>query len=106
MGYAKERGKLEKLSENISGLELYNEKSLAILNDSYEKYSHSVRILKNKVPDLFGSLYENELQDIKKGRKLLKESETDELRQQNFLQYKSLVQLALEKTIQVTKDSQ
>jgi hypothetical protein len=43
MGYAKERGKLEKLSQKVSGLTNYDEKSLAIITDIYEQYSHTVR---------------------------------------------------------------
>lgn len=105
MGYAKERGKLEKLLLKIGGIQTYDEKNLAILVDSHEKYSHTVRILKNKEPDTFGDLYKNELQEIKEGKKLVKESETDETRQSNFIIYKEAIVLALEKTINITKAS-
>lgn len=105
MGYAKERGKLEKLSAQITELDNYNEKNLAILIDGHEKYSHTLRILKNKKPDIFGDLYKNELQEIKEGKKSVKESDTDNARQQNFTQYKTSILGALEKTIQATKDS-
>jgi hypothetical protein len=105
MGYAKERGKLEKLLTKTVGLDIYNEKNLAVLVDSHEKYSHTVRILKNKEPDTFGDLYKNELQDIKEGKKSLKESESDEVRQNNFILYKQAIVLALEKTIKTTQES-
>jgi hypothetical protein len=105
MGYAKERGKLEKLSAQIIGLDIYNEKNLAILIDSHEKYSHTLRILKNKNPDIFSDLYKNELQEIKEGKKAVKESGTDDARQHNFIQYKASMLSVLEKTIQATKDS-
>jgi hypothetical protein len=105
MGYAKERGKLEKLSAQISGLDNYSEKSFAILIDHQEKYSHTVRILKNKEPETFSDLYKNELQEVKDGRKAVKDSETDEARQQNFTLYKSTLVNALEKTIEATKNS-
>src|SRR5690554_2755535 len=48
MGYAKERGKLEKLLSGIAGISTVNEKNLAVLVDGHQKYSHTVRILKNK----------------------------------------------------------
>lgn len=104
MGYAKERGKLEKLLTKTAGLDIYNEKNLLALVDSHEKYSHTVRILKNKEPDAFIDLYNNELQEVKDGRKAVKESETDELRQSNFSVYKASIIRALEKTIKATTE--
>lgn len=105
MGYAKERGKLEQLLNKIVGIDVYEEKKLAILTDAHEKYSHTVRILKNKEPDAFSDLYKNELQEIKEGRKSLKESDSDETRQINFIVYKDAILRALEKTINTTKES-
>jgi hypothetical protein len=105
MGYAKERGKLEKLTAKIAGLDVYNEKNFDILNDIHEKYSHTVRILKNKESETFSELYSKELQEVKDGKKSVKESETDEARQHNFIQYKNIILSAIEKTIQATKDS-
>lgn len=104
MGYAKERGKLEKLLTKIVGINIYDEKSLTILIDTHEKYSHTIRILKNKEPDAFTDLYTNELQEIKEGRKATKESETDEARQSNFIIYKDSIVRALEKSIKATKE--
>jgi len=103
MGYAKERGKLEKLSAKINGLDVYNEKNFIALNDTHEKYSHTVRILKNKEPDAFTSLYLNELQAVKEGKKIVKESETDDARQAGFIQYKEAILTAIEKTVEATK---
>jgi hypothetical protein len=105
MGYAKERGKLEKLLVKIDSINNYDEKNLAILVDGHEKYSHTVRILKNKEPETFTELYQNELQEIKDGRKAIKESDTDETRQQSFLDYKNSIIRALEKTIKSTQES-
>lgn len=105
MGYAKERGKLEKLLTRIVGLTTYDEKSLANLVDSQEKYSHTVRILKNKEPDTFGDLYKNELQEVKESRKAVKESDSDETRQHNFIAYKDSIVNALEKTIKTTLET-
>ncbi|MBB5620785.1 pyruvate formate-lyase activating enzyme-like uncharacterized protein [Pedobacter cryoconitis] len=105
MGYAKERGKLEKLLTRIVGLTTYDEKSLANLVDSHEKYSHTVRILKNKEPDTFGDLYKNELQEVKESRKAVKESDSDETRQHNFIAYKDSIVNALEKTIKTTLET-
>jgi diadenosine tetraphosphate (Ap4A) HIT family hydrolase len=105
MGYAKERGKLEQLPAKIAGLDIYNEKNFVILNDIHEKYSHTVRILKNKELETFSELYSKELQEVKAAKKSVKESETDEVRQENFIQYKNIVLSAIEKTIQATIDS-
>ena len=105
MGYAKERGKLEKLLTKTAGADSYNEKNLAILLDSHEKYSHTVRILKNKEPETFGELYSNELQAVKEGKKSVKESESDEARQTSFTAYKEAIVQALEKTIRATLES-
>lgn len=105
MGYAKERGKLEQLLVKIASVDTYNEKSLAILVDSYEKYSHTVRILKNKNADIFMDLYTNELQAIKEAKKTLRESDSDESRQINFIAYKTSIVSALEKTINTTLET-
>jgi len=99
MGYAKERGKLEKLSEKIVGLEIYNDKNLVLLTDSYEVYSHTVRILKNKEPEIFEDLYKTDLQEVKEAKRSIKESTTDEERQSNFIKFKSAVLKAIENTI-------
>jgi hypothetical protein len=104
MGYAKERGKLEKLSAKIVGIDIYNEKNLAVLVDGHEKYSHTIRILKNKEPEAFTDLYKIELQDIKVSRKAVKDSETDEARQTQFLVYKASILTAIEKTVSKTKE--
>lgn len=79
MGYAKERGKLEQLLTKIKSVSTYDDKNLTILVDAHEKYSHTVRILKNKEPEMFEPFSKVELQDVKDARKALKESETDEL---------------------------
>jgi hypothetical protein len=105
MGYAKERGKLEKLLVRIKDVIVFDDKNLAILSDSQEKYSHTVRILKNKEPETFGDLYKVELQDIKEGRKAIKESETDEVRHSAFLVYKNALVHALDKTIKTTQET-
>ena len=102
MGYAKERSKLEKLSAKIAGVNIYDQKNLAILIDIYEQYSHTVRILKNKEPETFGDLYNNELQEVKTGKRSLKESDSEETRQTNFLAFKASIQIALENTIKAT----
>lgn len=102
MGYAKERGKLEKLSAKTASINIYDEKSLAILIDIHEQYSHTVRILKNKEPETFGELHKNELQEVKDGKKALRESDSEETRQANFVLYKDAIQHALEKTIKAT----
>ncbi|TCC96804.1 hypothetical protein [Pedobacter psychroterrae] len=102
MGYAKERGKLEKLSAKITGLTIYDDKSLAVITDIYEQYSHTIRILKNKDADTFMELYQNELQQVKELKKALKLSEHDEDRQLNFIKYKDGLSDVLVKTIQVS----
>ena len=102
MGYAKERGKLEKLSAKITGLTIYDDKSLAVITDIYEQYSHTIRILKNKDADTFMELYQNELQQVKELKKALKLSEHDEDRQLNFTKYKEGLSDALVKTIQAS----
>jgi hypothetical protein len=104
MGYAKERGKLEKILTRLVGVNIYNEKSLAVLHDSHEKYSHTVRILKNKEPEIFTDLYKNELQEVKDGKKAIKEDDSIEDRQNNFLAYKDAVTRAIEKTIKATHE--
>ncbi|EOR93585.1 hypothetical protein ADIARSV_3298 [Arcticibacter svalbardensis MN12-7] len=103
MGYAKERGKLEKLVIKIAGIAAYDEKSMAVLIDIHENYSHTIRILKNKQPDSFGDLYKNELQEINQAKKAVKEANSDEIRQSNFVLYKDTLVRVLEKTIQIAK---
>ncbi|MEO5910755.1 MAG: hypothetical protein ABIP95_07695 [Pelobium sp.] len=104
MGYAKERGKLEKLATKFSSLTNYDDKSLAMITDIYEQYSHSVRILKNKNPEAFNGLYQNELEQVKVFKQALKLS--DELdRQDNFIKYRDSLLNALTSAISVTKEA-
>lgn len=102
MGYAKERGKLEKLSAKVSDLKNYDDKSLAIITDIFEQYSHSVRILKNKNPEAFTGLYMNELEQVKIAKRALKEGD-EANRQENFDSYKNSLSQALDTAIAVTK---
>lgn len=104
MGYAKERGKLEKLSTKVSGLKNYDDKSLAIITDIFEQYSHTVRILKNKNPEAFNELYQNELQQVKLVKKSLKLSEEAD-RQDNFIRYRDSLLAALNTAIGLTKET-
>jgi hypothetical protein len=99
MGYAKERGKLEKLLAGIAGINIVSEKNLAVLIDGHEKYSHTIRILKNKNSDAFFELYRNELQDIKDAKIAVRESDSDEARHASFFAYKDSIVRSLEKTI-------
>lgn len=103
MGYAKERGKLEKLLTKTNGIGTFDEQNLKVLNDIHEQYSHTVRILKNKEPETFLELYTNELQQVKAGKVALRDSESDEARGENFDAYKNIVSAALEATIEAIK---
>lgn len=105
MGYAKERGKFEKLSAKIAGISIFDEKNLSVLLDCHEKYSHTLRILKNKNPDAFIELYKNELQEIKEAKKTVKESESEQARQDSFIAYRDSIIFALEKTIKTTEEA-
>ncbi|WP_140939672.1 hypothetical protein [Sphingobacterium lumbrici] len=104
MAYTKERKKLEKLSEKITSLQNYDDKSLTIITDIYEQYSHTTRILKNKDTETFNELYLNELQQVKECKRILKVGEEED-RQVNFIKYKETLSNALEKTIQTAKDT-
>ncbi|UKT64784.1 hypothetical protein [Pedobacter mucosus] len=104
MGYAKERGKFEKLLTKVDGLTNYDDKSLTVITDIFEQYSHSLRILKNKNAESFNDLYLNELQQVKELKKSLKASEEAD-RQDNFVKYKDGLSSALQKIILVTKES-
>jgi len=103
MGYAKERGKFELLATKVSSLKFYDEKSLAIITDIYEQFSHSLRILKNKNPEAFITLYQNELEQVKLAKQTLKQSEETE-RQENFLKFKDVLTNALGSAITTSKD--
>lgn len=104
MGFAKERKKLEKLSEKTTGLQHYDGESLAVITDIFEQYSHTVRILKNKNPEAFNHLYLNELQLVKECKRSLKLAEEEEDREANFIKYKEALLDALTKTIQASMD--
>lgn len=104
MTYTKERKKLEKLVEKITSLQNYDGKSLAIISDLYEQYSHTARILKNKAPEMFNELYLNELQQVKEYKRLLKACKEED-RQVNFINYKEALLDALTKTIQAGEDT-
>lgn len=103
MGYAKERGKFELLAAKVSSLKFYDEKSLAIITDIYEQFSHSLRILKNKNPEAFITLYQNELEQVKLAKQTLKQSEEAE-RQENFLKFKDVLNNALASAISTSKE--
>lgn len=104
MGFTKERKKLEKLSEKITCLQQYDAKSLAIITDCYEQYSHTARILKNKEPNVFNELYLNELQQVKVSKRNLKLAEEDDMREVNFITYKAVLLAALKKTIEAANN--
>ncbi len=104
MGYAKERGKLEKLYTKVSGLTNYDDKSLAVITDIFEQYSHSVRILKNKNPETFTELYQTELEQVKVFKRLLKLSEEAD-RQDDFIKYKDSLLVALNSAITIIKEA-
>jgi hypothetical protein len=104
MGYAKERGKLEKLATKVSALTNYDEKSLAVITDMYEQYSHTVRILKNKNPETFTAAYQTDLAQVKVAKNSLKESEEGD-RQDNFIKYRDALVAALNSAVTLTKES-
>ena len=104
MGFTKERKKLEKLSEKVTGLKEYDAKNLVIITDIYEQYSHTARILKNKEPDAFNDLYLNELQQVKECKRRLKLIEEEENKAVNFIKYKDALINALTKTIQTANN--
>lgn len=105
MGYAKERGKLEKLLEKVTGLHAHDDKSLTVITDIFDQYSHTVRILKNKNEALFMALYQEDLAAVKASKKVLKESVYGDDLQTIFLKYRDTLAAAIEKTIQVSKES-
>jgi|SRR5690606_14242493 len=102
MGYAKKRAEFEKLSTKISGLTHYDDKSLAIITDVFEQYSHTIRILKNKNPETFTSQYKNELEEVKLLKRALKVSEEAD-REENFIKYRDSLLAALNGAIALTK---
>lgn len=102
MGYAKERGKLEKLSTKVSGLTNYDDRSLAYITDIFDQYSHSIRILKNKNPETFTEQYKNELEQVKLVKRSLKLSEEAD-RQDNFIKYRDSLLAALNSAIDLIK---
>lgn len=102
MGYAKERVKLEKLSTKISGLSNYDDKSLTIITDIFEQYSHSIRILKNKNPEIFTGQYKNELEEVKLLKRSLKMGEEAD-REDNFIKYRDSLLAALNNAITLIK---
>lgn len=104
MGYAKERGKLEKLLLKISDIKTSDHKNLLILHESHDDYSHIVRILKNKKPATFGDLYRNELQEIKECRKSIKQIDSGDDLESHFSIYKNSIIKALEKTIEAINE--
>ncbi|TCD12218.1 hypothetical protein EZ449_04200 [Pedobacter frigidisoli] len=104
MGYAKERGKLEKLSTKVGALTIYDDKSLTIITDIFEQYSHSIRILKNKNNESFNDIYLNELQLVKTFKRALKLSEEGD-RQDSFIKYRDALLAALNNAIAVTNES-
>ncbi|MET4082178.1 hypothetical protein ABIB40_002134 [Pedobacter sp. UYP30] len=104
MGYAKERGKLEILAKKVGGLTIYDDKSLKIITDVFEQYSHSIRILKNKNPETFNEAYQNELQQVKAVKRALKISEEAD-RQDNFIKYRDSLLAALDGAIALTKEN-
>ncbi|AIM37269.1 hypothetical protein ACFX5U_10655 [Sphingobacterium sp. SG20118] len=101
MGYAKERKKLEKLSEKTVSLQHFDSANLAIITDIFEQYSHTIRILKNKDTATFNELYTTELQEVKKCKTALKVAEEVD-RQIHFMEYKDTLLDAIAKTITAT----
>ena len=104
MGYDKKREKLEELSAKLSSLKTYDNKSLLVITDIFEAYSHSIRILKNKNPEAFNHLYETELQEVKLVRRSLKVAEEAD-RQEAFTKFKDSLLAALNSAIKQAKET-
>ncbi|TDG36143.1 hypothetical protein EZJ43_10400 [Pedobacter changchengzhani] len=102
MGYAKERGKFEILATKVGGLTIYDDKSVKIITDIFEQFSHSVRILKNKNPETFTNLFLNELEQVKVVKRALKLSEEAD-RQDTFVKYRDILKDGLESAVALTK---
>jgi dissimilatory sulfite reductase (desulfoviridin) alpha/beta subunit len=98
MGYTKERVKFEKLSTKVSGLTSYDDKNLTVITDIYEQYSHSIRILKNRNPEIFTDQYKNEFEEVKLLKRTLKEGEESD-REDNFIKYRDSLFAALNSAI-------
>lgn len=100
MGFAKERKKLEKLSEKTTGLLHFDSRNQEIITDIFDQYSHTTRILKNKDNESFNDLYLNELQQTKAHKNLLKLAEEGDDKQTIFVNYKESLLQAITKTIE------
>ena len=103
MGYAKERGKFEKLFIKVNGLTIYDDKNLVVITNIFEQYSHSIRILKNKNPEEFTKLYQNDLEQVKLAKLALKKGEEAD-REDNFIKYRDSLLGALNSAITATKE--
>jgi hypothetical protein len=102
MGYAKERGKFEKLSTKVSDLKIYDDKSIKVITDIFEQYSHSVRILKIKNPEAFNTLYQNDLEQVKLAKQASKVSDEAD-RQDSFIKYKDALLTSINSAISLIK---
>jgi hypothetical protein len=100
----KEKIKLERLSASIADIYLFNELNLLNLDQGFIEYSKIIRALYKISPNVFANLYNYDMAEIKKRKKLISAQFADENEQANFLAYKESILNAIESAADYIKD--
>ncbi len=104
MTIAKEKIKLKNLLIPLTPIEEYSEADMEILDDCYRQYSTIIKVLFKTYPNVFANLYNHDLREIKDNKKFVKESFSDQARQNNFVVYKESIEQAIDRTLSYIVD--
>jgi len=104
MVFNKEKKRLENLLIQITAIQVYNDANFEILNTAYKEYAAIIRYLYRKRANIFGNLFNYELLEIKKNKKIVKESLPERSREKNMLMYKESIIMAVERTVDYIDD--
>lgn len=104
MSFNKEKEKLKELLLSASNVDAYDEPQMEALNTTYREYATILKLLYKKQPNVFGNLHKYELSEIKSNKRFIKDSFSEEARQNNFIVFRDSIAHAVERTIEYITD--
>lgn len=100
MGFNKEITKLEEQLQVITGVKVYTEKNLELLNESYAEIRKIISFLYGKHANIFGNLYNYDLKEIRNNRKNISLNKQNTSNQDVLMTYRNSMENVIERTIE------
>ena len=102
--FNKEKNKLHTLLQSIITVDAFSEPNLEVLNEAYLEYAKIIRSLFKVRPNVFANLLNYDLVEIKKNKRFLKESYSEQAQKDNFIDFKESIVHAIERTVDYISD--